>query len=98
MKLNLGLKKRMEKAREKYPLLRKYPFLLWLSLPLLWLIYKLLTVVVFGSLAALITGHLKRNYDIDVPGWLMGTAMFIILFVLIVLLVRLFRSRKKDPA
>jgi len=98
MKLNFGLKKRMDKAREKFPLLRKYPLLLWLSLPLLWIIYKLLTVFVFGSLAALVTGYLKNNYDIEVPGWLMGTALFLILFLLIVLIIRLIRSKRKDTA
>jgi len=87
MGMGFHIKKRIAQIKEKFPLLKKYPLLFWLLLPVLFIALKGIGAVLFG-------GILVKILNIEVPDWIVVLVLAILLYLLIYLIYRLLCSRK----
>lgn len=85
----LNLKNRIDRLKKKYPLFKKYPFLLWLLLPLVLILLKGIQALGFGTLLVFISGFLKEKLDIEVSNLIIALILGILLYLFIFLIYRI---------
>jgi hypothetical protein len=88
MSVLFHIKKQIRKIRERFPFLKKYPFLFWLLLPVLFFSLKAIIAVLFGSL-------LVEILNIAVPDWIVVMILAILLYLFMFIIYRLLRSKNE---
>ena len=88
MSVLFHIKKQIRQIREKFPFLKKYPFLFWLLLPVLFFSLKAIIAILFGTL-------LVEILNVAVPDWIIVMILAILLYLFMYLIYRLLKSRKE---
>jgi hypothetical protein len=93
----LRLKERIDRIKEKYPVFKKHPILLWLLLPVFLIALKGLQTLGFGTLLVVISNYLKAKLNIEVSNLLIALILGILLASVIYFIYRLVKHiRKQD--
>ena len=87
---------RIDRLKGRYPLFKRYPFLIWLLLPLFLILLKGVQAVGFGTLLVVISGFLKDKLNIEVSNLIIALVLGVLLWLLIYMVYRIVRYIKKN--
>ena len=95
--MGFKLRNRIDRIKEKYPVFKKHPFLLWLFLPLILIALKGVQALGFGTLLVVISNYLKQELDIEVSNLIIALILGVLLASLVYLIYRLVKRFRRRP-